>query len=47
VIPTNTTRTAAYVAVETIVSLLLELSPKEMAHENKSVPTEAVTRLLV
>lgn len=45
-VPTNTTSTAAYVAVETSVSILDTLIPNDKIKENMIIATETVTRLL-
>ena len=45
--PTNTTKTAEYVAVATKVSTFVLLIPKESPHANNIMHTEEVTRLFV
>lgn len=43
--PTNTTKTAAYVAVDTIVSVLLALKKTDTAPANASTEIDTVTKL--
>jgi hypothetical protein len=44
-VPTNTTRTAEYVAVATNVSTLVVFTPKDKAHAKRIMNTDDVIRL--